>query len=148
MLDINLKGAFRLSQKAGQRMIARGCDCQINIASLNADRPLKKVLPYATSKSAIGQMTRSLALEWGKYGVRVNALASGFILTDLTKKLWENPGMQKWERRNTPLGRLGYPSRFSWHGAFLASPVSSLMMGQVLYVDGGFTADWAWPIPE
>lgn len=93
-------------------------------------------------------MTRSLALEWGKYGVRVNALASGFILTDLTKKLWENSGMQKWERRNTPLERLGYPRDLAGTVLFLASPVSSFMMGQVLYVDGGFTADWAWPIPE
>lgn len=148
VLDINLKGAFRLSQKAGQQMIARGCGCQINIASLNADRPLKNVLPYAMSKSALGQMTRALSLEWGRYGVRVNALAPGFILTDLTRTLWDDPGMREWGRRNTPLGRLGEPCDLVGAALFLASPASSFMTGQILYVDGGFTAGWAWPIPE
>ena len=148
VLDVNLKGAFRLSQKAEQQMIARGCGCQINVVSLNTDRPLKNVLPYAMSKSALGQMTRALALEWGRYGVRVNALAPGFILTNLTQKLWADPGMQEWGRRNTPLGRLGDPCDLVGAALFLASPASSFVTGQILYVDGGFTAGWAWPIPE
>ena len=148
MLDVNLKGAFRLSQKAGQQMIARGCGCQINVVSLNTDRPLKNVLPYAMSKSALGQLSRALALEWGRYGVRVNALAPGFILTNLTQKLWADPGMQEWGRRNTPLGRLGAPCDLVGAALFLASPASSFVTGQILYVDGGFTAGWTWPIPE
>lgn len=88
-------------------MIARGCGCQINVSmlsSLNTDRPLKNVLPYAMSKSALDQMTRALALEWGRYGVRVNALGPGFILTNLTKNFGR---IGEWGWRNTPWGRLG-----------------------------------------
>ncbi len=148
VLDINLKGAFWLSREVGRRMIARGCGCQINVVSLNADRPLKNVLPYAMSKAALGQMTRALALEWGRRGVRVNALAPGFILKDLTQKLWADSAMQEWGQRNTPLGRLGQPDDLIGTALFLASPASAFVTGQVLYVDGGFTAGWAWPIPE
>jgi gluconate 5-dehydrogenase len=146
ILDINLKGAFLLSQRVGAAMIERGQGCQINIASLNTDRPLNNVLPYAMSKSAMGQMTRALATEWGPKGIRVNALAPGFILTDLTKKLWSDPKMQDWGHRNTPLGRLGTPSDIVGTALFLATPAASFMTGQILYVDGGFTSGWAWPI--
>ena len=148
VMDINLKGAFLMSQSVGRQMLEQGGGCQINIASLNTDRPLKHVAPYAMSKSAMGHMTRALALEWGPHGVRVNALAPGFILTDLTEKLWSDPTMQTWGRRNTPLGRLGQPEDLVGTALFLASPASAFMTGQVLYVDGGFTAGWVWPIPE
>lgn len=93
-------------------------------------------------------MTRALALEWGRYGVRVNALAPGFILTNLTQKLWADTRMQEWGQRNTPLERLGDPCDLAGAALFLASPASSFVTGQILYVDGGFTAGWAWSIPE
>ncbi len=148
ILDINLKGAFLLSQAVGRHMVERGQGSQIQIASLNTDRPLKNVAPYAMSKAAVGEMTRSLALEWGSYGVRVNALAPGFILTDLTSKLWSNETMAAWAGANTPQGRLGRPEDMVGTALFLASPASAFMTGQILYVDGGFTAGWLWPIPE
>lgn len=147
ILDINLKGAFLLSQAVGQQMVARGRGCQINVASINTDRPLKYVLPYAVSKAGIAQMTRALALEWGPSGVRVNGIAPGFILTDLTKKLWSDPTMQAWGQANTPQRRLGEPEDLVGAAIFLASAASAFMTGQTLYVDGGFTAGWAWPIP-
>ena len=96
----------------------------------------------------MGQMTKALAMEWGPSGIRVNGLAPGFILTDLTKKLWSDPGMQEWGRRNTPQQRLGNPEDMIGTALFLASEASKFMTGQVLYVDGGFTAGWAWPIPD
>jgi NAD(P)-dependent dehydrogenase (short-subunit alcohol dehydrogenase family) len=148
VLGINLKGAFLLSQKIGCAMLQRGQGSQINIASLNTDRPLTHVSPYAMSKAAMAQMTRALALEWGDRGVRVNALAPGFILTDLTRKLWSDATMQEWAQTNTPQRRLGKPEDMVGTALFLAAPASSFMTGQVLYVDGGFTAGWAWPIPE
>ena len=147
VMDINLKGAFLLSQAVGRLMIEQGSGSQINITSLNNDRPLSQVLPYAASKAAMGQMTRALALEWGPHGVRVNGLAPGFILTDLTQKLWSDPGMQEWGRINTPQQRLGKPADLVGTAIFLASPASAFMTGQILYVDGGFTAGWNWPIP-
>lgn len=148
IMDINLKGAFLLSQLVGKAMVERGSGCQINIASLNSDRPLTNVLPYAMSKAGMAHMTRALAMEWGEHGVRVNALAPGFILTDLTQKLWSDPGMQQWGRANTPQRRLGKPEDMVGTALFLASPASSFMTGQILYVDGGFTAGWQWPIPH
>jgi len=148
VLDINLKGAFLLSQAVGQQMLRQGSGCQINIASLNTDRPLKNIAPYAMSKAALGHMTRSLALEWGEHGVRVNALAPGFILTDLTEKLWSDKTMRQWGEINTPLRRLGQPEDMIGTAIFLASEASKFLTGQIIYVDGGFTAGWNWPIPQ
>ena len=148
ILDTNLKGAWRLSREVGRHMIRQRSGCQIQIASINTDRPLRNVLPYAMSKGAMGQMTRALALEWGRHGVRINALAPGFVLTDLTRRLWSDPGMQEWGRTNTPLGRLGEPEDMAGTALFLASRAAAFMTGQILYVDGGFTSGWPWPIPE
>jgi NAD(P)-dependent dehydrogenase (short-subunit alcohol dehydrogenase family) len=148
ILGINLKGAFLLSQAVGRHMLDRGQGSQVQIASLNTDRPLKNVAPYAMSKAAVGEMTRCLAIEWGGRGVRVNALAPGFILTDLTRKLWSDETMASWAHANTPQRRLGHPADMVGTAIFLASPASAFMTGQILYVDGGFTAGWMWPIPE
>jgi gluconate 5-dehydrogenase len=148
VLDINLKGAFLLSQAVGRQMIQQRGGSQINIASLATERPLKHIGPYAMSKAGLGQMTRSLAMEWGPYGVRVNAIAPGFIVTDLTRKLWADQKMQAWVKANTPQGRLGQPEDLVGTALFLASPAAAFLTGQILYVDGGFSAGWAWPIPE
>jgi NAD(P)-dependent dehydrogenase (short-subunit alcohol dehydrogenase family) len=93
-------------------------------------------------------MSRGLALEWGPRGVRVNALAPGFILTDLTRKLWSDPTMQAWGQANTPLQRLGEVADLVGAAIFLASDASAFMTGQVVRVDGGFSAGMAWPIPS
>jgi NAD(P)-dependent dehydrogenase (short-subunit alcohol dehydrogenase family) len=146
ILNVNLKGPFLLSVAVGKAMLARGKGSQINVASLNNDRPLKGVLPYAVSKAGMGHMTRSLALEWGPRGVRVNALAPGFILTDLTQKLWAQPAIKEWGMANTPLRRLGTPGDMVGTAIFLASEASAFMTGQILYVDGGFGCGLAWPI--
>ena len=146
IVDINLKGAFLLSQAVGRLMIDQGTGSQINIASLNTDRPLKNVLPYAVSKAGMGHMTRALASEWGPHGVRVNALAPGFILTDLTRKLWSDEKIQAWGLANTPQRRLGQPEDMVGTAIFLASAAAAFMTGQILYVDGGFTAGFDWPI--
>jgi NAD(P)-dependent dehydrogenase (short-subunit alcohol dehydrogenase family) len=147
ILGTNLRGAFLLSREAGKAMVERGSGCQINVASLNTERPLKNVMPYAVSKAGIAHLTRSLALEWGASGVRVNAIAPGFILTDLTRKLWADETMRAWGEANTPQRRLGTPADLVGAALFLASPASAFITGQILYVDGGFTAGYAWPIP-
>lgn len=146
IMDINLKGAFEMSLAVGRHMIERKAGVQINIESLNTHMPLKGVLPYAMSKFGMQGMTRGLALEWGPHNVRVNALAPGFILTDMTNKLWSQPQMQAWNAQNAPLGRLGVPEDMVGTAVFLASKASSFMTGQTLYVDGGFNSGWNWPI--
>ncbi len=148
ILGINLKGAFLLAQAAGRQMIEQGGGSIINIDSLNSDRPLKNVLPYAVSKAGMNNMTKALATEWGEFGVRVNGLAPGFILTDLTQKLWSDEKMYKWGVTNTPLRRLGQPEDMVGTAIFLASPAAAFLTGQTIYVDGGFTAGWEWPIPK
>ena len=85
-------------------------------------------------------------MEWGPHGIRVNAIAPGFILTDLTKKLWSQPQMKEWGRTNTPLVRMGVPEDMIGTAIFLASEASAFMTGQILYVDGGFTCGLNWPI--
>lgn len=92
-------------------------------------------------------MTQVLAREWGPRGVRVNGLAPGFIVTDLTQKLWSDPTMQEWGRFNTPLGRLGTPDDLVGTAIFLASPAAAFLTGQTIYVDGGFVGGRNWPIP-
>jgi NAD(P)-dependent dehydrogenase (short-subunit alcohol dehydrogenase family) len=146
ILDINLKGPFLLSVAVGRHMLERRRGSQINIGSLNEDRPLKGVAPYAMSKAGMGHMTRALAMEWGDRGVRVNSIAPGFILTDLTRKLWSQPTMKEWGYANTPLRRLGQPEDLVGTAIFLASAASAFLTGQVLFVDGGFSAGLFWPI--
>ena len=146
VVNINLRGAFMVSHQVGQHQIQRGKGCQINIDSLNTYAPLKGVTPYAISKGGLNMMTRCLALEWGEYGIRVNGLAPGFILTDLTTKLWSEPKMQAWSKENTPQQRLGQPEDMVGTAIFLASPAAEFLTGQTIYVDGGFCSGVSWPI--
>lgn len=146
--DINLKGAFLVAQAVGKQMIAQKTGGTIvNIDSLNTFAPLKGVLPYAMSKAGLGMMTRGMGMEWGDHGIRVNAIAPGFVLTDLTNKLWSDPTMQAWGKANTPLRRLGQPDDMVGAAIFLVSDASRYMTGQILYVDGGITCGMQWPIP-
>ena len=147
IVDINLKGPVLLSLAVGRHQLERKKGNQINITSLNNDRPLRGVMPYAVSKSGLQQMTRALAMEWGPGGIRVNAIAPGFILTDLTQKLWAQPVMKDWAMTNTPLRRLGVPDDLAGAALFLASDASAFMTGQTVYVDGGVSCGNAWPIP-
>ena len=148
ILNINLKGAFLVAQAVGRQLISqRTGGSIINIDSLNSFRPLKGVQPYAMSKAAVSAMTRGLAMEWGEHGIRVNAIAPGFILTDLTRKLWSDPTMQAWNEANCPLKRLGQPEDLIGTAVFLASNGAGFLTGQVIYVDGGITCGMNWPIP-
>lgn len=147
IVDINLKGPFLLSLAVGKSQLERKKGNQINITSLNNDRPLRGVMPYAVSKAGLEQMTRALAMEWGPSGIRVNAIAPGFILTDLTSKLWAQPVMKEWAMANTPLKRLGETQDLVGAALFLASDSSAFMTGQTIYVDGGCSCGNAWPIP-
>jgi gluconate 5-dehydrogenase len=148
ILNINLKGAFLVAQTVGKQMIAQGTGGTIvNIDSLNTFAPLKGVLPYAMSKAGLGMMTRGMGMEWGRHQIRVNAIAPGFVLTDLTQKLWSDPTMQAWGEANTPLKRLGKPDDMLGAALFLTSEASRYMTGQVIYVDGGISCGMNWPIP-
>ena len=146
VMDINLKGAFFLSTEVGRVMLENGSGIQINIDSLNSYAPVKGMAPYAMSKFGMVGMTRALAAEWGPKGIRVNSIAPGFILTDLTRKVWSDPSLQQWGIENTPLRRLGDPKDLVGSAIFLASDASAFMTGQVVRVDGGFSSAILWPV--
>lgn len=146
IMHINLRGAFLMSQAVGKVMIKQGSGNQINIDSLSTHMPLTQILPYAMSKAGLSNMTRGLALEWGKYGVRVNSIAPGFILTDLTQKMWANENMLAWHKATTPLERMGQVEDLVGTAIFLASAGSAFITGQIIRVDGGATAGTHWPI--
>ncbi len=146
IMDINLRGAFFMAQAVGKQMIAQGFGSQINIDSLTTYGSLAQVAPYGMAKSGMSSMTRVMALEWGKHGIRVNGLAPGFILTDLTEKLWSDPNLQAWNRTITPLGRMGTVDDLTGTAIFLASPASGFLTGQIIRVDGGASAGINWPI--
>ncbi len=147
--NINIKGAFVMAQAVGRQMIKAGRGSIVNIDSLNSHRPLNRVSVYAMAKAAMSSMTRSMAMEWGPLGVRVNSLAPGFTATELAKPLWENrPDMNQWRKENTPVRRLGEPEDMVGPAVFLASEASSFVTGQILYVDGGTSCGLFWPIDE
>lgn len=148
IMDINLRGAFFMAQAVGRFMIMQKSGCQINIDSFASHGPLKFVVPYSMSKSGIKSMTKGLALEWGKHGIRVNGIAPGFIITDLNRQLWENQIMNEWGLQHTPLARLGNVKDLVGAALFLASEASGFMTGQTLHVDGGTSAGYAWPIDQ
>lgn len=146
IMDINLRGSFVLAQAAGRHMIERKGGSIINIDSLNTYAPLTGVTPYAMSKAGVLMMTRSLANEWGRHGVRVNSIAPGFFPTALSQKLWAQEKMQQWARQNTPLAKLGDVKDLVGAAVFLASDAAAFITGQTIRVDGGVTAGINWPI--
>jgi len=148
IIDINLKGAFLVAQAVGRFMTQAGRGSIVNIDSLNSHAPVKRVVPYAISKNGMKGMTKAMAMEWGEQGVRVNGLAPGFTLTDLTRKLWSNEVMQAWMMKNTPQRRLAEVEDMVGTAIYLASPAAAFVTGQTIYVDGGVVCGIHWPIDE
>ena len=146
--NINIKGAFVMSQAVGRHMIAAGSGSIINIDSINSHTPLKRVGPYAMSKAAMHQMTKIMAMEWGPHGVRVNGIGPGFTRTELASTLWDDDNMRRWRDDNIPMGRVAEPEDMAGAAVFLASPAAKYVTGQTIYIDGGTLAGLFWPIPE
>ena len=94
----------------------------------------------------MGQFTRSLAVEWAPYNIQVNALAPGFVATDINAKSWENVEFKDWVENRTPAGRVGKSEDMTGTAVFLASTGSNFVTGQVIYVDGGVMAGSYWPL--
>ncbi|MBU8544188.1 glucose 1-dehydrogenase [Roseomonas sp. ROY-5-3] len=138
VIDTNLKGMAFLAQRMARSMKDRGGGCIINIASILGLRQAGGVLSYAVSKAGVIQMTKSLALEWARHGIRVNAIAPGYIETELNRDFWESPGGVAMIRR-IPQRRLGQLQDLDGPLLLLASDASRYMTGSVLVVDGGHT---------
>ncbi|MDO6641671.1 SDR family oxidoreductase [Shewanella sp. 5_MG-2023] len=138
IIDINLNSQFIISRELGKKMVERGSGKVIFTASLLTFQGGITVPGYAASKGAIGQLTKALANEWAGKGVNVNAIAPGYIATDNTEALRNDPVRAASILERIPQGRWGTPDDFKGPTVFLASAASDYMNGSVLLVDGGW----------
>jgi 2-deoxy-D-gluconate 3-dehydrogenase len=140
VLETNLTSVFRLMQLAGKHMLEQGSGKIINIASLLTFQGGVFVPSYAAAKGGVGQLTKAFANEWASKGINVNAIAPGYMATDNTAALREDPKRSKEILERIPAGRWGLPSDLGDTAVFLASHASDYIDGHILVVDGGWLA--------
>ena len=140
IINVNLKSVFLCCQAAARVMIPQKSGRIINMSSIASKVALPRMVAYTSAKGAINQLTRVLAVEWASHGILVNAIAPGYIETDLTKGLRENPNRMEAMLRQIPLGRLGKPADIVGAAVYLASDAASYVTGHILDIDGGWLA--------
>lgn len=140
VIDINLKGYFLCAQAAGKEMIKQKSGNIINISSVAGIGGFANSAAYCSSKAAIILLTKALAVEWAKYGIRVNAICPGAIKTAMTDPLMKDKAFQQMIKQRTPLGRVGNAEEIAAGALFLATKASSYVTGHALVIDGGWTA--------
>src|SRR5262249_7265167 len=142
VLRVNLKGAFLVGQAAARRMVAqvkagKGAGTIINMSSINAVVAIANHTPYCVSKGGIDQLTRVMALALSPYGIRVNAIGPGSIMTDILKAVATDKDAKRRILARTPLGRIGEPDEIASIAVFLASPEASYITGKTITPEGG-----------
>jgi NAD(P)-dependent dehydrogenase (short-subunit alcohol dehydrogenase family) len=138
-LAVNLKGTFFTAQAVGKVMIKQRSGRIINISSQAGVVALPTESVYCMTKAAISHLTKCLALEWARYNITVNAVAPTFIKTPGTRKWLDNKSFRASVQKRIPLGRIGNPMEVAGPVLFRASPAASLITGETLMVDGGWT---------
>ena len=142
VVAVNLTGAFAVAQAAARPMLEQGRGSIVNVVSfiglVGVGRP--PFGSYASSKAGLVGLTRELGAQWARRGIRVNAIAPGWFETEMTAEMFADERSIAWVRRNAPMGRAGAPDELDGALLFLAGPASSYVTGQVLSVDGGWTA--------
>ena len=137
LMDINVRGVWLVSVQAARRWKAAGRGGSIiNIASIQGERVMSGITPYSTSKAAVVHMTKSLALEWARHGIRVNAIEPGYIGTEMTDAMWETDYGKALIQR-IPMRRLGKPQELDGLFLLFATEAGSWMTGACVPVDGG-----------
>jgi gluconate 5-dehydrogenase len=132
LMGLNLDSVFYVSKRVAQRMIPRKSGSIINICSVMSEMTRPTVAPYTASKGGVKMLTKAMAVDWGKHGIRVNGIGPGYFATDKT--------FTEWLTGRTPLNRWGETKELAGAAVFLASDAAAFVSGHVLYVDGGVTA--------
>jgi NAD(P)-dependent dehydrogenase (short-subunit alcohol dehydrogenase family) len=140
VIDTNLKGYFLVAKAVAPQMIERGYGKVINMSSILGTIALPNQLAYASAKGGVDQMTKVMAIEWAKQGVRVNAIGPTYFETELVAQIRNDPERFNFINERTPMGRWGYPDELEGILIFLAAPASDFITGQTIYIDGGWTA--------
>jgi NAD(P)-dependent dehydrogenase (short-subunit alcohol dehydrogenase family) len=154
VLRVNLKGAFLVGQAAARRMVAqvkagRPPGAIINMSSINAEVAIANQVPYCVSKGGLAQLTKVMALSLAPYGIRVNAIGPGSIMTDILKAVATDREAKRRILARTPLGRIADPGEIAAIAVFLAAADSSYVTGQTIYADGGRLAlNYVVPVPD
>lgn len=144
IMGANLRGLFFLTQAVIPSMRARGGGKIVNIGSLTSSMGLADVSVYGMTKSALSQLTKTMAIEYATDNIQVNCLCPGFIKTELTVPLWSSPTRNRWILERTPAQRPGLPEDLVGMSILMASRASDFMTGQTVFVDGGFMAGSQW----
>ena len=145
VLDVNLRGLYFASQAVARRLVARqaGWGRIVHIASMTSYRGFSDLSLYALTKTAVMSLTRTQAVEWAEHGIRVNAIAPGWIETPMTAQM--NAGRRRWVETHLPQGHYGTVEDLAGMALYLASPASDYTTGQTFPVDAGFLAGNPWP---
>lgn len=149
IMNVNLRSIFFLCQAVQPIMKEQGSGKIINIGSMTTFLGLGNVAIYGMTKSAVGQLTKTLAVEWARDNIQVNCIAPGFIITPLTEKSqWGDPHRKKWILERIPMRKPGMPEDLVGTTLLLSSAASNYLTGQVIAVDGGFLAGGSWTKDE
>lgn len=140
IVAVNLTGAFLVAQQVSKAMIAPGGGKIVNIGSVQSQLARPRITPYAATKGAIVMLTKGLCADLAGHGIQANALAPGYIATDLTRTLVADEQFSSWVRGRTPAGRWGAVEDLVGTLLYLVPPAANFVNGQVVYVDGGLTS--------
>lgn len=140
VLSVNLKGYYLVAQAVVPQMLERGYGKVINMSSILGKIALPNQLAYASSKGGVDQMTKVMAIEWAKQGVRVNAIGPTYFETEMVKQIRDDPERFNFINERTPMGRWGHLPELEGIVIFLAAPASDFITGQTIRIDGGWTA--------
>jgi len=140
LMKTNVNSIFYVSQSVARHMIKRKQGKIINIASVQSALARPSIAPYTASKGAVSNFTKGMTTDWAKYGLQINALAPGYIVTPLTQALVDDPEFDAWLCNRTPANRWGNTEELVGTCIYLSSNASNFVNGQTIYVDGGITA--------